>query len=357
MANEVKLTFAGDTAQLERAFDRVGTAARSMEGDVSAAGESFDRAAEASDNIDTKAMGFRDTLTGLQDGFAGLKKATSGDIGFESLLLLGFGIGDLASGFTNFLIPSMKSAVAWLKTTKVATLATAAAQKVAAVGTKIWAGVQWLLNAALLANPIVLIIVAIIALIAVIVLIATKTDWFQRLWRAAWKGIMAYLTFVKDMYVKAFNLMISIGSKLVSAVTSIPGRLKKAFTGLFAIITSPFRAAFNFVARAWNNTVGQLSWSVPSWVPGIGGRSIGAPKLPMFHTGGTASGAMGREFLAVLRAGERVVPSGGGGAMTLVVAAGGGGTSAERMLIALILHLIRIGAIKLKVVNGRVVPA
>jgi phage-related protein len=359
MSNEVKLTFAGDTAQLERAFDRVGTAAKSMDGDVRASADSFDRVGEAADNVDTKAMGFRDTLTGVQDGFAGLKKVTSGDIGFESLLLLGMGVGDLASGFFNFLIPSLKSAVTWLKTTKLATLASAAAQGVAAVGSKIWAGAQWLLNTALLANPIILIIVAIVALVAVIVLIATKTDWFQKLWRAAWKGIMAYLNFVRDMYVKAFGLMISIGTKLVNAVTSIPGKLKRAFSGLFDIITSPFRAAFNFVARAWNNTVGRLSWSVPSWVPGIGGRSIGAPKLPQFHTGGTASGAHGGEFLAVLRAGERVTPTGGtNGSMTVAVVAGGGGSSADRMLAEILLNLIRRGVIKLKVLdNGRVAVA
>lgn len=352
MANEVKLTFAGDSAKLEQAFDRVGSAARSMESDTRAAADGFDRVGEAADNVDTKAMGFRDTLTGVQDGFAGLKKVTEGDIGFESLLLLGFGIGDLASGFYNFLIPSMKSAVAWLKTTKVATLATAAAQKVAAVGTKIWAGVQWLLNAALLANPIILIIVAIVALIAIIVLIATKTDWFGKLWEAIWGGIIAYLNFVKDMYVGAFRIMISLPGKLIGAAKKIPGGLKSAFSGLFGIITAPFRAAFNFVARAWNNTIGRLSWTVPGWVPGIGGNSISVPSLPQFHTGGTASGAMGGEFLAVLRSGERVIPtSGGGGQMTVVVQGDGG------KLAGAFLELVRNGAIKLVVKNNRVAVA
>jgi phage-related protein len=359
VANEVNLTFAGDTAQLERAFDRVGAASRSMESDVRAAGDSFDRAGEAADNIDTKAMGFRDTLTGLQDGFAGLKQASSGDIGLESLLLLGFGVGDLASGFYNFLIPSLKSSVAWLKTTKVATLASAAAQKVAAVGSKIWAGAQWLLNTALLANPIVLVIVAIVALIAIIVLIATKTTWFQTIFKAVWGGIKAYIDWVRDNYVRAFNLMIGIGGKLVGAIQKIPGLIKRAFSGLFNIITWPFRTAFNFVADAWNNTVGRLSWSVPGWVPGIGGNSIGAPKLPKFHTGGTASGAMGGEFLAMLRAGERVVPGGGsGGGGAVAVVAGGGGTSADRALADVFLGLMRKGVIKLVVQpNGRVAVA
>lgn len=358
MANEVKLTFAGDSEKLERAFDRVGTAARSMESDVSAASDSFDRAGEAADNVDTKAMGFRDTLTGLQDGFQGLKMATSGDIGFESLLLLGFGVGDLASGFYNFLIPSMKSAVAWLKTTKVATLATAAAQKVAAVGAKVWAGVQWLLNAALAANPIILIILAVIALIAIIVLIATKTTWFQTIWEKMTAVIGVAIEWVKKGFWAWWGIVSTVYGKIWSVLKALPGRIKTAFSSLFDIITAPFRAAFNFVADAWNNTIGRLSWTIPGWVPGVGGNSISAPKLPKFHTGGTASGAMGGEFLALLRSGERVVPTGGGGgSMALTVEGGDGGTSAEQLIARLILLLIRSGAIKLVVRNGRVAVA
>ncbi len=49
--------------------------------------------------------------------------------------------------------------------------------------------VQWLFNTALLASPITWIVIAIVALVAVIVLIATKTDWFQKLWKWAWGGI------------------------------------------------------------------------------------------------------------------------------------------------------------------------
>jgi hypothetical protein len=163
---------------------------------------------------------------------------------------------------------------------------------------------------------------------------------------------------VKMMYTKAFGAMIWIGEKLLSGVTKIPGLIKKAWGGVFGILTAPFRMAFNFISRAWNNTVGQLSWTIPGWVPIVGGNSISAPKLPQFHTGGHASGAMGGEFLAVLRAGERITPSSGGGGPVSLTVAGGGGTSAERMIVALILYLINSGAIKLKVTaGGRVVVA
>jgi hypothetical protein len=64
---------------------------------------------------------------------------------------------------------------------------TAAWEAVTAAAT----AVNWAFIASLLANPITWIVLAIVALIAVIVLIATKTDWFQRLWKWAWGGIKA----------------------------------------------------------------------------------------------------------------------------------------------------------------------
>ncbi|HEY0696522.1 MAG TPA: hypothetical protein VGD43_01790, partial [Micromonospora sp.] len=94
-------------------------------------------------------------------------------------------------------------------------------------------------------------------------------------------------------------------------LTSLPGKLKTAFAKISGYITAPFRAAFNFVARAWNNTIGKLSWTVPGWVPfGLGGQSISAPKLPEFHTGGRVPGAPGTEVPILAMAGERVTPPG-----------------------------------------------
>lgn len=360
--NEVTLTFAGDTAQLERAFDRVGTAARSMEGDVRAAGESFDRAAEASDNVDTKAMGFRDTLTGLQDGFAGLKQASSGDIGFESLLLLGFGVGDLASGFTNFLIPSLKSAVTWLKATKVATLAQAAVSATVSAATKVWAGVQAVFNAIMAMNPIVLVIIAIAALIAIIVLAYKNSETFRRIVDAAFRGIVVAAQAVWVGIKAYFTFVINIWKTVISAAVSLVGKIRNGFNILVSAarivgnaIVAPFRSAFNAIRNLWNNTLGGKGFSIPGWVPGIGGNSF---RIPTFHTGGTASGAMGGEFLAVLKAGERVVPGGGSGGVMTVAVVAGGGSSSDRALGELFLGLMRKGVIKLVVLpNGRVVGA
>jgi hypothetical protein len=44
------------------------------------------------------------------------------------------------------------------------------------------------------------------------------------------------------------------------------------------------------VASLWNNTIGKLSFKVPSWVPGIGGSGFDVPDIPMLAEGGIVTG-------------------------------------------------------------------
>ncbi|MET7752589.1 hypothetical protein [Micromonospora sp. NPDC005367] len=336
---EKKLQGVGNTANRQAAA--VVLAMRDMERASRDAGGGFDRAGDAADSLDTKAMGFRDTLTGVQDGAEGARKAMSGDWGIETFLLLGFGVGDLASGFYNLLIPAMKSAVGWLKSTKVATLAQAAAQGVASAATKVAAATTWLLNAALLANPIGLIILGVLALVAVFVVLWVKFEGFREFWIATWEVIkdaaLAVGRWFKDTlwgkWIKgAWDAIIGAGGKAVGWFKDLPGRLKNALSKVAGFVSAPFKSGFNAVSRAWNNTVGRLSWTVPSWVPGFGGNSISAPHLPMLAKGGhilqagmALVGERGPELVHLGR-GATVEPlsRGGGGG-------GGGGHSELRI--------------------------
>jgi hypothetical protein len=294
MANQITVTWAGDTAGIAQANREVAQSAQRA-GD--AVGDSWDANIEKADTLDTRAMGFRDTLTGIQDGALGVKQAAAGDWGFETLLLLGFGIGDLASGMVNFILPALKQ-------TRIATLAQAAATNIAAGATKAFTTAQRLLSVAFLTSPIGWIVLAVGALIAVIVLIATKTDWFQRLWRNAWGWIKTAAANTWD-WLKA-----------------LPGRIGSSFARIADFITRPFRTAFNFVARAWNNTIGRLSWTIPGWVPVIGGNSISAPRLPTFHSGGRVPGAFGQP-VPIMAMGGETIGHGGGGATRIIFGSDG----------------------------------
>lgn len=197
--------------------------------------------------------------------------------------------------------------------------------KVVSKVTKVYTAIQWLLNIAMNANPIGLIITAIAALIAIIVLIATKTDWFQRLWKVAWGGITAAakavwrwisgtlwpgiqkvwssvirgVLGVRDTIVSAFK-------RVVSFVTGMPGRIGRAASGMWNGIKDAFRGAINWVIGRWNN----LSFTLPSFNAfgrTIGGGTLSTPNIPLLDRGGIID----RPTLAMLAANSRpeaVVP-------------------------------------------------
>lgn len=161
---------------------------------------------------------------------------------------------------------------------------------------------QWAWNAAQAASPTTWIIIAIVALVAIIVVIATKTKWFQNIWHAAWGGI-------KSAAENTWNWL-----------SKLPKWTGDAFAKIGKTISAPYRAAFNLISDAWNSTIGRLSWSVPSWIPGIGGNTISVPHLPHFHEGGQVPGVPGSNVLALLQGGETVsgVASSGSGDLVMV---------------------------------------
>lgn len=197
---------------------------------------------------------------------------------------------------------------------------------------------QWAWNAAQLASPTTWIIAGIAVLIGIIVAIAVKTQWFQQAWRASWSAIK------------------SAAANTWEFLQKIPGWIGSAFARVGNAITAPFRSAFNFVSDAWNATVGSLHWSVPGWVPGIGGQSIGVPKIPHFHSGvGSVPGTPGSEVLTVLQAGEKIGSASGsiGGGGDIVIRSGG--SQLDDLLVDILARAIgrRGGNVQTVLGNGR----
>lgn len=350
--NQVTLTFAGDTTQLDKAFSNIGAAANTAGTKVQEASSHFDRIGESTDRVASKSSTATGAFGALVSGVDLLnaksearkqklaaeneqigaqivslqgqtdasgkvtaaaqaqinalnKKATANDqetasidkseqktVGYTNALMGASFATDALSGVTDLATLATSSNTIKKIANTTATAASSVAQGVAKGATLAWSGAQWLLNAALDANPIGLVVLAIAALVAIIVVIATKTDWFQKLWKVAWAGIKTAAVNVWD-WLKA-----------------LPGNIGRAFSGLGEIILAPYKWAFNKIADAWNNTVGKLHFSVPSWVPGIGGKGFDAPKLPHFRFGGVVPGAPGEEVAAILHAGETVSTAG-----------------------------------------------
>ena len=135
---------------------------------------------------------------------------------------------------------------------------------------------------------------------AVKMYIATVISIMQKCWdtitgavKWVWQGIK--------------NTISGVWDGIVGIVSGIGSRISGVLGGIADLISKPFKAAFNAIADLWNNTVGKLSFHVPSWVPIIGGKGFDVPDIPKFHSGGTVPGRPGTDVLAMLQAGEMVL--------------------------------------------------
>jgi hypothetical protein len=134
--NQVTLTFAGDSQQLEKSMASVGSSSRSLEGDLDKVGGGFTRVdkvagqggrqfgdygsglggvGDRADEVDTRMMGLSDGITGVTDLMGGNGKLRPHEMAMA--------FSDLGSAAYNTVIPSMQSVV---KATKGMSVAMAA---------------------------------------------------------------------------------------------------------------------------------------------------------------------------------------------------------------------------------------
>jgi hypothetical protein len=177
--------------------------------------------------------------------------------------------------------------------------------KVWTAATKILTGLQIVFNAVMAANPIMLVVLAVAALIAIFVILQQRFDIVGK----AMEFLSGIFTTAKDTVISAWNGVIGF-------FRTVPGIFRGLGTILKNVITAPYRAAFNAIGKLWNSTLGKISFSIPSWVPGIGGNGFSFPKFPSIPALADG-GIVNRPTLALIgEAGpEAVVPLGRGGMM------------------------------------------
>jgi prepilin-type N-terminal cleavage/methylation domain-containing protein len=177
----------------------------------------------------------------------------------------------------------------------------------------------------------VMIAVAIVAIIAALVALQVKFDIFGKavdglktgfnfLWstvKTVFNWVVSNWPLLLAVITGPFSLAILAVSKFKNEVIAIFSTIYngiKATMGFVAdVITAPFKAAFRAVAGLWNNTIGKLSFTVPSWVPGFGGKGFDVPDIPVLGNGGIVTGPT----LAMIgeRGPEAVIPLNRAGGM------------------------------------------
>jgi Flp pilus assembly pilin Flp len=139
-----------------------------------------------------------------------------------------------------------------------------------------------------------------------------------------WETIKKGVATVKDWITGKWD-------EIIGYFTGLPARVTTAVSGLWDGLKTAFKSAINWIIDKWNNlslTIGPLS--IPSWIPGIGGKeikmSLNTPNIPRLHGGGVFRAPGGtREGLALLKDRETVLPAGarsGGDHYEIIVHAG-----------------------------------
>jgi TP901 family phage tail tape measure protein len=228
---------------------------------------------------------------------------------------------------------------AWVRKTAVTVASTAAlvahgiAIGVVRGATLAWTAVQWLLNVALTANPIGLVIVAVGALAIGIWYLWTHSEGFRKFFISMWNSIWGFLKAVgawfagpfAGAFVTAYRWIMNAAgtaadwihnkwSAVINFFTSMPGRIRSLASGMWNGIVDAFRWAINSVIDLWNG----LHFPGIS-IPGLGSiGSIGVPQIPHLATGGLVTqgglakvGERGAEVVS-LPPGSAVYPHGSG---------------------------------------------
>lgn len=112
------------------------------------------------------------------------------------------------------------------------------ATQVWAAVTKIQAAAQVLLNVAMSANPVVLIVIAIVALVAALVLAYKKSETFRNIVNAAFSAVAAVAS--------------AVWAKIQAGGTAALGAISKAWPVVKAVITGPFTAAKTVIDGVWD---------------------------------------------------------------------------------------------------------
>lgn len=144
-------------------------------------------------------------------------------------------------------------------------------------------GSQVGLNMALLANPIGLVIAGIAALVTGLVLFFTKTETGRKIWETTWNFIKTSIGTVWDAVKSTFD-------KVMNFIAGLPGKITNIGRFMWDGLKIGLKVVLNSIAGLWNRFADTFSFTIPDWVPGVGGKGWSLPHMPTFAGGGQLQG-------------------------------------------------------------------
>lgn len=325
MAKPVKVAFLADNSSLDRALSRTEASLDSVASTARTAGAKIDGAldstAERADTVASKGAQAAGALSGLGE-LVGGRFGTAMQAGGVAMQAAA-DAGDLLNVITD-------SAIVRKAKDVVATVAHRGATIASTAATKGMAAAQRVLNLAMRASPIGLVITAVAALVAGVIILYKRSETFRAVVKTVVEKVKGYWNAFRDAFgvvkIRVVDAVRSIGDRfswirdkagdivsgakekfnnLIDFFRDMPGRIRSKVSGMWDAIPAAFKGAINKVIGWWNNLSFYLN--IPDAIPGLPDSfTISTPNIPYLAQGGIIT----KPTLAVIgEAGpEAVVP-------------------------------------------------
>ena len=247
------------------------------------------------DTVGDNAQGKIDSLKRGFEGWTQSMASSNGPLGLVTTGMMTFGGTALTMGGSiGQIVAGLGALNGAMILEKASLVASTAAKGIAAAATGVWTGAQWLLNAALTANPIGIVIVVIAALVAAIVIAYKNSETFRNIVQAAMKGVVqawdwvwekakavfswlggAYQSvkgFITNPVSSAVKSVVGFFGDVITRVKQIPGQITGAFSSAGSLLSGIGRKIIDGLINgiqdkfnALRSKLGEVTNLIPSW--------------------------------------------------------------------------------------------
>lgn len=179
---------------------------------------------------------------------------------------------DIGVKIKDEVVPAVKNVFEWIQKLSpvIAAVGTAIAGlalvgfiqnfKTIIASTKLWTAAQWLLNAAMSANPITLVVIAIAALVAAFVVLWNKSEAFRNFWINLWDKVKAVASTaweaITGFFSAAWDTIKVVWDVVLGYFQTLWAGIQTTFSVVSEVLSGFFSAAWNAIKAIWDFVVG-----------------------------------------------------------------------------------------------------
>lgn len=236
------------------------------------------------DNMSKLAEKAEPIQTAVKQGFADILGAVANLISGADFTAIADGISAGFAWFVDIGIPAIKTGFQWILDNKDALiagftgLATAVGLYMAyntamnimnngwkslAIVQKAVTAAQWLMNAAMNANPIMLIISAVAGLVAAFIYLWNNCEGFREFWINLWEQLKTLVSEawegIKTAFSGAWDFIVGIWNGAVEFFTGIWESIKGVYSVVDSFMSEKFSVAWTYIKAVWDTVTGYFS--------------------------------------------------------------------------------------------------